>query len=160
VQLGTTAQKLKALGIQALGIMATNAERARLFFRFRPPRVPVGADPELITHRAYGLPQSQFTPELAQELEPVIAVRARELNLDLPRPLNEAFAAMDRLDGFEPAPSDDAEFQRHQVQRVGQFLVDKDGIVRWAYVECAQEGIAGADKFPTDEELLAAARAL
>ena len=160
MQLGTTAEKLKELGVQTLGVVATNAERARLFFRFRPPRVPVGADPELTTHRAYGLPRSQFTPEFAQALEPVVAVRARELNLELPRPLNEAFAAMDRLEGFEPAPSDDAEFQRHQVQRTGQFLLDRDGIVRWAYIECAQEGIAGADKFPTDEELLAAARAL
>jgi len=120
----------------------------------------VGSDPELITHRAYGLPRNQFTPEFAQALEPVIAIRARELNLELPRPLTDAFAAMDRLDGFEPAPSDDAEFQRHQIQRTGQFLVDRDGIVRWAWIECAQEGLAGADKFPTDEELLAAARAL
>ena len=160
MQLGTTAQKLKALGVQALGIVATNAERARLFFRFRPPRVPVGADPELHTHRAYGLPRSQFTAELAQALEPVIAVRARELHLDLPRPLNDAFAAMDRLDGFERAQSDDADSKRHQVQLTGQFLVDHDGIIRWAFVECAQEGLAGADKFPPDEELLAAARAL
>jgi hypothetical protein len=160
VQLGTTAEKLKALGVQTLGVVATNAERARLYFRFRPPRVSLGADPDLMTHRACGLPRGEFTPEVAQALEPVIAVRARELHLELPRPLNEAFAAMDRLEGFEPAPSDGAEFQRHQVQNVGQFLLDRAGIVRWAWIECAQEGIAGADKFPTDEDLLAAARAL
>ena len=49
---------------------------------------------------------------------------------------------------------------RHQVQFTGQFLVDRHGIVRWAHIECARDGLAGIDKFPTDEELLAAPRAL
>ena len=50
--------------------------------------------------------------------------------------------------------------RRQWSQFTGQFLVDRDGIVRWSNIECAQEGPAGIDKFPTDEELLAAARAL
>jgi hypothetical protein len=39
-----------------------------------------------------------------------------------------------------------------------QFLVDRDGIVRWANVECEADGFAGIGKFPADEEILAAAR--
>jgi hypothetical protein len=42
----------------------------------------------------------------------------------------------------------------------GQFLIDRDGIVRWANVECATEGMAGVGKFPSPEEMIAAARAL
>jgi hypothetical protein len=42
----------------------------------------------------------------------------------------------------------------------GQFLVDRDGIVSWANVECAAEGIARLGKFPTNETILAAAQRL
>ena len=73
---------------------------------------------------------------------------------------DQARDAIGRLDGFEPTESENTEFQRHQVQFTGQFLVDRHGIVRWASIECARDGLAGIDKFPTDEELLAAARAL
>jgi len=38
--------------------------------------------------------------------------------------------------------------------------VDRQGIVRWSNIECAQDGLAGIDKFPTDEELVEVARAL
>jgi hypothetical protein len=41
---------------------------------------------------------------------------------------------------------------------IGQFLVDQDGIVRWVNIECAKDGLAGLQKFPTDDDFLAAAR--
>jgi hypothetical protein len=40
----------------------------------------------------------------------------------------------------------------------GQFLIDREGIVRWANIECAKEGLAGVGKFPSTDEILAAAR--
>jgi hypothetical protein len=42
---------------------------------------------------------------------------------------------------------------RHGAQLIGQFLIDRDGIVGWVNIE----GVAGLEKFPTDDELLAAA---
>jgi hypothetical protein len=39
-------------------------------------------------------------------------------------------------------------------QMKGQFLIDAQGIVQWANVECAREGLSGLGKFPTHEELL------
>lgn len=33
-------------------------------------------------------------------------------------------------------------------------------MVRWSNIECAKEGLAGFGKFPTEEELLDAARTL
>lgn len=153
-----TAEKLGKLGIQTLVIVATGAERARLYFRFRPPRCPVGADPELLTHHAYGIPQTAKTPEAMQIILSRWTDLARELHLQVPT--GQVYDALNRVDGFALAETDNAERERHQVQFVGQFLIDRDGIVRWVGIECAQEGLAGIDKFPTDEEMLAAARAL
>jgi hypothetical protein len=158
VQLGTTAEKLQQVGVETLAIVGSKAERARFYLRFRPVRHPVGADPDLITHRAYGVPRSAVTPEIMQAIHGAYGTLARELKIEVPD--DQARDAIGGLDGFEVTESEKAEFQRHQIQFTGQFLVDQDGIVRWSNVECAQEGLAGIDKFPTDEELLAAARAL
>ena len=154
--LGKTAEKLKEAGVQTLAVVATSAERARLFFRFRPVRFPVGADPDLITHRAYGLPQMVVTPELMQAIDAGAADLARELRLKVPA--EGALAAIEGLDGYARTDADAADFQRHQAQTVGQFLVDGKGIVRWTNIECRRDGLAGLDKFPTDEEILAVAR--
>ena len=154
--LGKTAEKLKEAGVQTLAVVATSAERARLFFRFRPVRFPVGADPDLITHRAYGLPQMAVTPELMQAIDAVATNLARELQLSVPD--GGALAAIEGLDGYARTEADAADFQRHQAQLVGQFLVDGKGIVRWTNIECQRDGLAGIDKFPTDDELLAVAQ--
>ena len=49
---------------------------------------------------------------------------------------------------------------RYGGQMIGQFLVDREGIVRWVNIEGAKEGLAGLEKFPTDEEFLDATRQL
>jgi hypothetical protein len=157
VQVGTTAEKLKEVGVHTVGIVATNADRARLFFRFRPPRVPIGADPELDTHRAYGLPRSAITPEILAAVESKARELAQELKVEI-SPAG-AYDTIGRLDGFTPAESDHAEMQKHQAQLTGLFLVDKNGVVRWNFIE-AQRGLDSVTEFPTDNELLAAARAL
>jgi hypothetical protein len=153
-----TAEKLRQGGVETVAIVGTAAERARLYFRYRPPRCPVGADPFLTTHRAYGIPHSGWTPELTQAARSKWAGLARDLGLEVPGP--DVKGAINRVDGFEPTEGDQAEMQRHQVQFVGMFLLDRDGVARWVDIECAREGVAGLDKFPTDEEILAAARAL
>lgn len=146
------------MGVESLGIIATHPDRARLFFRYRPTRLPLAADPELNTHRAYGLPKPGVTPELMQALQ---STRINPTG-ELPEPvaITEIVDALDRLDGFQPTEIDQEEKQRQFPQLVGQFLLDRDGIVRWAFVETARDGLPGIGKFPTDDELLAAARAL
>jgi hypothetical protein len=98
------------------------------------------------------------TPEIWEAIEGKANDLARELRV--PVQSGQAYAAINRLDGFEPVETDDTDMQRHQAQLTGQFLLDRDGIVRWASIECARDGLAGLDEFPTDEELMAAARAL
>lgn len=156
-QVAANESKLKALGVETLGVVATDPENARLYFKFRPIRVRLGADPEFSTHRAYGLPKPEATPEFLQQYETV------KVNPDgeLPEPLRieEAAAAAGKFDGYTMSQTDEADVGRQWPQLKGQFLVDRDGIVRWANIECA-EGLAGIGRFPSTNEILAAVRAM
>jgi peroxiredoxin len=155
-QLGVTTEKLKAVGVETLAIVATTPENARLYFRFRPTRAPLAADPELVTHRAYGLPRPAVTPELMQAMENVRVNPTGEL--PEPLPVGAASKALDRIHGYTPSAIDAREAEQQFPQLKGQFLVDRDGIVRWTNVETSREGLAGLGKFPTDDELVEAAR--
>src|SRR5688572_4010761 len=68
-QMGATESRLKATGVEALAIVATTPENARLYFKFRPTRLRLASDPGLTTHRAYGLPKPASTPEFTRALE-------------------------------------------------------------------------------------------
>jgi peroxiredoxin len=148
---------LKSVGVETVGVVATSPENARLYFKFRPNRLRLAADPNLVTHRAYGVPKPDPTPELIEALE------TTQINPDgvLPKPLpiTEAAAAMRGLDGYAETEVDHGDMQRQWPQLKGQFLIDRDGIVRWARIECA-EGMAGLGKFPSAEEILNAAATL
>lgn len=157
-QMGTVEGKLKTFGVETLGIVATSPENARLYFKFRPTRLRLAADPELTTHRAYGVPKPAPTPELMKAME---ETRINPHGM-FPEPLPIAEAAMTvaKLDGYVENETDKADLERQWPQLKAQFLIDRDGIVRWANIECATEGLAGIGKFPTEAELIAAARAL
>jgi hypothetical protein len=72
----------------------------------------------------------------------------------------DAAMALAKLDGYTENQTDKADMKRQWPQLKGQFLIDSNGIVRWANVECATEGLAGMGKFPSAEEILTAVRAL
>lgn len=157
-QMGKVESKLKALGVEALGIVATAPENARLYFKFRPTRLRLASDPGLSTHRAYGLPKPASTPEFMKEMATVQINPNGEF--PEPLPIMEAAMATGEKDGYTQTDTDKAELERQWPQLKGQFLIDRDGIVRWANIECATEGVAGVGKFPSEEEILTAARAL
>jgi hypothetical protein len=69
-----------------------------------------------------------------------------------PLPVREAGAALTCLEGYERTPTDGEDFARPVLQFLGQFLVDRDGVIRWTSVECAGSGLTGLGQFPTDEE--------
>ncbi len=159
--MGVTRQKLLAAGVDTLAVMAADPDRARFYFRFHPPRLPVGADPELVTHRLYGLPNPAVVPVTRELLNAYETTYVNPMgDLPQPMPVLEASHEVNRIDGHELVESDRSEMERHFPLKVGQFLVDRDGIVRWVNIEGAEDGLAGAGKFPTDDELLAAARTL
>jgi peroxiredoxin len=158
VQMGAMESKLKAAGVETLGVVATTPDNARLYFKYRPTRLRLAADPELMTHRAYGLPRPASTPELMQALDTIRINPTGEF--PEPLPISAAAATIAKMDGYVESQTDRADLERQWPQLKGQFLIDRDGIVRWANVECATEGLAGIGKFPSAEEILAAAHDL
>ena len=48
-QMATTSDHLKSLGVDSLAIVATDLDNARLYLKFRPTRLAIGADPQLTT---------------------------------------------------------------------------------------------------------------
>jgi peroxiredoxin len=157
-KMGANEAKLKALGVETLGVVATEPENAQLYFKFRPTRLRLGADPELTTHRLYGLPKPAATAEFMKAFETTRVNPFGEFPEPVPLPQTPALSA--KLDGFVGTETDQSDMMRQFPQLKGQFLIDRDGIVRWANIECAREGIAGIGKFPSDQEVLGAARTL
>jgi peroxiredoxin len=157
-EMAGTEPALKEQGVETLCVVATPPENARLYFKYRPTRLRLAADPGLTTHRAYGVPKPEPTPELMTALE------TTRINPDgiLPEPLPimQAAAAITKLDGYAGNETDEADMQRQWPQLKGQFLIDRNGVVRWANVECGTEGMAGIGKFPSRHEILAAVRSL
>lgn len=158
VQLAAIDQKLKALGVQSLAVVATPPENAQLYFRFRPTKLKLASDPALGIHRAYGVPKPEVTPQMLSDLE---TVRINPFG-DLPEPLpvSQVGKLMDARDGYQHTAADQADLDRQWPQLKGQFLIDRDGIVRWAYIECGVEGLAGLGKMPGDDVILGAARSI
>ena len=156
-QMGKVESKLKALGVETLGVVATAPENARLYFKFRPTKLRLGADPELTTHRAYGVPKPAVTPEF---MEAVGQVRINP-NGELPAalPMQEAAMQVAKMDGYANTPVDEADMGKQWPQLKAQYLIDREGVVRWANIECA-EGMEGIGRFPTEEEILTAVKAL
>jgi peroxiredoxin len=167
VQLGTLKQKLATLGVETLAVVNTPLERARLYFKHRPAQVLIAADPEAKTHRSFRLPQGEIVENEAQSLWPlrmtVGQLQAARINPtgELSAPL-DPFAANDALnqrEGFEPTEVDQQIAAAHGTQLAGYFLIDRNGIIRWLFIEAA-ERVGDLAKFPGEEEILGAARRL
>jgi hypothetical protein len=156
-KLGLARDKLLAAGVETLAVVASPLERTRLYFRYRPTRVPLAVDPDLVSHRAFGIPQYPVTPEILDSLETV----ETDVMGELPRPLpiRKAFKALQEKDRFDFTDTDKQELEQQFPLETGQFLVDRRGIVRWVNLELARDGLAAMGKFPTDEELLQVVRA-
>ncbi len=158
-QLGGTCEKLRDMGVETLGVVATELDNARLYFKYRPARVALAADPQLSIHRAYGLPRREVTDAVMEALQ---TVPVKDPTGEVPErlPMAQLGPLLDRADGFQRSPADVRDIERQWPQAKGQFLIDRDGVVRWANVESANAPVTEIGKFPSDEELLAAAQRL
>jgi peroxiredoxin len=157
-QFGAMNDKLRQAGVEALAVVATDADNARLYFRHRPAKVPLAADPACSIHQAYGLPSMVMDEQLVQ------AIAAVKINPtgDLPQAMNvfEAAPLLNQIQGYAPNETDLRDMERQGAQLKGQFLLDRDGVVRWSNIECANDGLAGFGRFPTEDQLLGALRVL
>ena len=153
---------LRERGVESLAVVNTPTERARLYFRYHPmPSLLAASDPERASHRAFGLPNLEFTENETVWPYKVSIDAAKSMRVDvpgeLPSPMDPFMAAdfLDKKDNYDITEADRQMIATGQGQLVGQFLLDRDGIVRWAFTEVPEEGrhMFGS---PTPEELMSA----
>jgi len=140
-------RKLREQGIESLTVVNTPIERARLYLRYHPvPDLFAAADPDRTSHRAFGLPNLEFTENETSWPHKVAmdVVMSMPITLpgELPEPMNP-FAAMELLnakDGYEITEADQRVMAIGSGQLFGQFLIDREGIVRWTFTEAAGGG--------------------
>ncbi len=169
VQLAAAQPALQAAGIETLAVINTPLERARMYFRHRPTPVMLLSDPDCLTHRAFGVPRGEFLPEGSSEtpqwpykatMDMFMAARINPTG-EMPVPVQpmEANTVLNAKDGFQMEQADEAILATHPTQLVGHFLVDADGVVRWAQIE-APDDPNKLCIFPTPAQLIAAASGL
>ncbi|MBB6483236.1 peroxiredoxin-like family protein [Rhizobium lusitanum] len=154
---------LQEKGIDSLTVVNTPIERARLYFRYHPlPNLLAASDPERVSHRAFGLPNVQFTEDETDWPHKVgiSAVRSMRIEMpsELPQPMDPmtAMEFLDKADGYEITEDDKHMVATGEGQLVGEFLLDRDGVIRWCFTEAEE---AGRHMFgiPAPREVMSAA---
>jgi peroxiredoxin len=157
---------LSEKGIENLTVVNTPIERARLYFHYHPmPALLAASDPKRASHRAFGLPNLEFTENEAAWPHKVAMSDAATMRVDVPGDLPEpmdpfaAFELLNKKDDYELTEADQEMIATGHGQLVGQFLLDREGIVRWSFTEVPENGrhMFGA---PTSQELMLAASQL
>lgn len=154
---------LKEKGVECLAVVKTPVERARLYFRYHPlPDLLSASDPEGASHRAFGLPILELTEnetEWPHKLGNDVVMTMRvDLPGELPEPMNPAAAGnfLGEKDGYEIAEADRQIMIAGHMPLIGEFLLDREGVVRWSFTE-AEEGGQNVCQAPNPEELMSAA---
>jgi peroxiredoxin len=152
---------LNAKGIESLTVVNTPIERARLFLRYHPMQGLIAAsDPERSSHRAFGLPNMQITENESAWPQKVSMSDVKSMSVDLPgempKPM-DPFSALEYLnkkDNYDITAADQQMIATGIGQLVGQFLLDRDGVVRWTFSEVIDGGMFAG---PSSEEMMSAA---
>ncbi|MBY2924991.1 peroxiredoxin-like family protein [Rhizobium leguminosarum] len=138
---------LQEKGIDSLTIVNTPIDRARLYFRYHPlPNLLAASDPERVSHRAFGLPNLQFTEDENEWPRKVSMNMVMSMRIDmpgeLPAPMDPMAASefLDKADGYEITEDDKQMIATGHGQLVGEFLLDRDGVVRWCFTEVEEDG--------------------
>jgi peroxiredoxin len=154
---------LREKGVESLAVVNTPIERARLYFRYRPmPGLLAASDPERASHRAFGLPNLEFTENETEWPYKISGADAMAMRMNLPGELPEpmdpmtASEILNRKDGYEITEDDERMIAVGQGQLFGQFLLDRDGVVRWSFTEVPEGGRRMFGR-PSHEELMSAA---
>ena len=157
---------LRERGIESLTVVNTPIERARLYFRYHPvPNLLAASDPERVSHRAFGLPNLVFTADedewprkIAQST--LMAMKVK-LPGEMPEPMDPmaAMVFLDKADGYEVTEADERMIATGAGQLVGEFLLDRDGVVRWSFTE-VPDGGKNLFGVPRRDELMSVASAM
>ena len=138
---------LRDKGVESLTVVNTPIERARLYFRYHPmPNLLAASDPERASHRAFGLPNLEFTQNETNWPYKVSMAAAKDMRVDipgeLPGPMDPIAASeiLNKKDNYEVTEADEQMVATGHGQLVGQFLLDRQGIVRWSFTEVPEGG--------------------
>ncbi|CAN7315211.1 peroxiredoxin-like family protein [Mesorhizobium amorphae] len=154
--------ELREKGVESLTVVNTPIERARLYFRYHPmPNLLAASDPERASHRAFGLPNLEFTQNETNWPYKVSMAAVKDMLVDipgeLPGPMDPIAAGeiLDKKDHYELTEADEQMMATGHGQLVGQFLLDRQGIVRWSFTEVPEGGryMFGG---PSPQELMSA----
>jgi peroxiredoxin len=153
---------LRDKGVESLTVVNTPIERARLYFRYHPmPNLLAASDPERASHRAFGLPNLEFTQNETNWPYKVSMAAAKDMRVDipgeLPGPMDPIAASeiLNKKDNYEVTEADEQMMATGHGQLVGQFLLDRQGIVRWSFTEVPEGGRYMFGK-PNPQELMSA----
>ena len=156
---------MRELGIESIAVVNTTIERARLYFRFHPlPNIIAASDPDSVSHRAFGLPNLLFTENETDWPHKVGMNVAAAMRIDMPGempgPMDPfaAFQLLNEKDGYTMTEAD----QRAAAtgaQLIGEFLVDRDGIVRWSFTE-VDDGGRYMFRAPNADDIISATSAV
>lgn len=164
VMMGGYSERLGELGVDSLAIVNTELDRARLYYGRQRPGMALAVDPDWDTHRRYGLSHPKMTlgkTDWPKKINPIAALTLRvNPTGDLPKGvapirLNDV---VNRIEGFELTAVDRKIKAAHGLTNAGFTLIDKDGIVRWRWLEGAG-GFADIAKFPPRDDIIAAVAA-
>jgi peroxiredoxin len=167
-QLDLIRAKLEPLAVATVAIVNTPLDRARLYFRDHRSGVRIGADPDLVVHRAYAVPKIEIVEAAARTESWPVQTTVEEFLSHRINPTGEMEVAVNPLesndvlnarDGFRLTEADEQVRARHGTQLVGMFLIDREGIVRWRFVE-AEATPADIGRLPTPQQIVDAAAAL
>ena len=131
-----------ALQVATVVVLNSPLDRARFYFTRRPTPLVLAADPERVSHRAFGGPmhmsvlhglgQDQIAAILSDGPEGVRVDPTGELGQ--PTPYSTARHELNRRDGYVLTAEEE------EVRAAGPglqmlFLIDRDGVIRWRWIE-------------------------
>lgn len=156
-------RQLREKGIESLAVVNTPIDRAKLYFRYHPmPDLFAASDPERASHRAFGLPNLEFTEsetawpyKIGMDVVSQTRIELQGEGGETVDPITGP-EVLNRRDGYEITTDDEQMIAKGLGQLFGQFLLDRDGVIRWTFTEVPDGGarmFARADP----EELLSVA---
>lgn len=163
-RMGGYADRLNQQGVEVLAVINTTLDRARVYYGHRPMNMMLAADPEWETHRRFGMQLIAPTEEKSQwpktvNLAELMALRVNPSG-DWPEPMSPLAAneVINRSQGFEPTSTDIEIMGKYALTSAGYYLLGRDGVVRWLFVEGLQ-GMETLTAFPSPDDVLAAVSA-
>jgi len=150
-------------------VVIAKKDHARLYFRGRQiTPMLVAVDPEQSVHRSYRVPYLEIlSSDNSRKPQWPYSTTAEQLRgveidptgeLGRPQPIPEGREELNKRDAFELTPEERVmRAKGHQL--VGLFLIDREGVIRWRWVE-AMESPEDIGRFPTASQVLTAAEAL